>query len=178
MSSDLLKQEYKEFYQFEQRRRTELESAVDRPVSLIILFAGILYFILSKFPQQWSYSTYIQAVLIVIATILLLIAITRLVQSYLGYTYKHLPTASDLEEYKNQLPDHSENKRDQAPAKVLEYVFLSYVKAAHHNAQNNDTRSDFIYKSKTFIIWALPIIITLGFVHAISYISLAQFFPE
>jgi len=181
-ADDALKQEFKELYATELAQRDTINQSVDRPITIITAFLGIVYFAVSGMRHPLSALAFAKLVFAAVSVAIILVAMYYLIIAYWNHTYRYLPTALDLSTYRKSLAEHFCTHPSTPPADidamVLAYIYEGYINGAHQNAEVNRVRSGFLHRAKTCLICALPFIILLGLVKTVEEFSPSDLYRD
>ncbi len=167
MNKEKLFQLYEKLYFDEIERREKIYSRLQLPLAILILIFGILAYML----QNASYSAFTIAVysfwvLFLIACGCFSLTTLFFKRSWLGYTYRLLPTPEDTEKYRKDCIDlykDYENCDELVDGAIFQYLFDAYVDYSSWNMANNDARSLNLEKTgKSLLITFLFCILTFG----------------
>ena len=110
-------------------------------------------------------------VLLIATGILLAIGVFFLVQSYWGYTYKHMPLSAKLLEYKKGLFKYYKacGKSDADAIELSEQDFAAdldavYATNCEANGENNDSKSSNIFRANLYIIGSIVSVALCGLI--------------
>lgn len=155
---------YKSLYEREQLRRETLNNSVSIPIGIIsALIAALVYII-----TNYNYSENIECtcglfLLVILCVILVFISIYYIARSFnnllRGNEYKELAIPSKIECYYNELKSYNNNDKEKTDVDFSDYLMKEFIKYADSNTKINDKRSLDLYKSKTFLILAVVVIV-------------------
>jgi len=172
---DFLTHNQKEYIR-ELERRNELRRSLTLPIGLSILFGGAIYSLMAGF--SWSdepvLAVYAFVTASVPASVFWASAVLFLIKSHIGYEYAYMPTAKELEEYKEKLVDFYKEiaQEDISDQDVRDHLRKEYADNAHHNCLNNNTKAAELHKANVRFVGVLL------FLGLMSLISISQPFLE
>ncbi len=160
MNSDL----YEKHYEFEWNHRAYLSSAQNIPIAVMSIVGGALAVLIQKFPYSTGWETKLFIVFIFLAVLFLIFSIIQLFKAIVGYQYERIATPLKLEKYYDELLEwwvkHGDGGEKEAGEDHQKYVLKKIAEATEANANNNKTKSLFLYKTNillavTFVFLAL-----------------------
>jgi len=158
---------YKSIFDKEQYRRTELNNAVNQPVTLVTILSGLLYFLFDTADLKgYTPLNFIILHLFIIGFFFFLISIYYLSLSFnnllKGFDYLDFPKTKELYDYFHNLEKEGNNPTEPPQIPFDKYLIKKYVTYADNYVEINDKRSLYLHKAKKFIILVLAAeIITL-----------------
>ncbi len=160
---------YKDRYDFEWNHRNHLHSALQIPIALATLLGGAIAFLVQKFPYKDDTTTYIFVLIISLGIISLLTGIYYLIRSIKGVGYYRLPTPLKIKKHYDDLLKWRISKKDtqeDAERDLENFINLRLSEAVEKNANTNQNRAAYIYKSNTSFTYTLIIL----FIATIPYL--------
>src|SRR3970040_158064 len=148
--------EPKERYAAEFEHRERLRNAVNIPLGVLIVFGGILGTMYRGYGFAPGLLTWLFLWPFTAAIYFFLRTAFYLIRSYHGHTYKTLPLAQELDEYRRILVEwHTEFAEGQqaGESEYTQYVADCLAKAADHNAVVNATKSEYLFRANTALIY-------------------------
>lgn len=169
-------QEYKEMYHFELKRKNELTNRLSIPIGIVIVVFGGLFYIFKNISKPFDLLEIIELALSSISCIFILIAVYFLVRSYFNYAYGYVPTAQQIENWRNELLEYYEQLEielpdEEADKHVKDHLRNKYAEHAHRNTLNNDNKSTFLHKANLTIICSIVFIFVCGIIFVINSYS-------
>ncbi len=149
---------YKEHYFFEINRRHQLTSQLSIPIGILTVLGGLSAYIVKNNFMCSDDKKLLFAVLLSISSLFFIITIYYLIRSYYGYTYRFIPSPKDINDYKKQLSDYHKklgSSEEKVELELEEFLIERYAIAAHENTWNNDSKSVFLHKANTALIYTL-----------------------
>ena len=148
---------YEKLYFHELEIRDKLIGRLQISLTVIAILLGFLAFMLrNKADVASSTAVSIFWILFVISTVLIAASIIFFILSWYGYKYKLLPTASETDNYKNELFDHYkeyENSDELATNALNQYIYESFRDWSSENTTINDKKSFYLYLTNLFLIF-------------------------
>lgn len=149
----------KQWYEREDDRRIALENSLSIPIGILTAIFAIQFFTLNEynFEVASGFEMFCLIGLISLSILLALITTFFLFKSYhnlfSGFQYTGLPLPADLFKYEKDLVEYYRVNSDyygeiNGEAKFEEYLIDRYIEHTGRNSQNNDQKSNFLYKSK------------------------------
>lgn len=169
--------EPKERYAAEFEHRERLRNAVSIPLGVLVVFGGILGSMYRGFvfAPGWLSATFLW--FLAVAIYFFLRSAYYLVRSYHGHTYKTIPLAQELAEYREELVRWHLDFGDGAEAAEREferYLENSLAAAADHNAVVNAAKSEYLFRANASVVYC-GILVALSF---LPYAVLEKQHPE
>ena len=95
-----------------------------------------------------------------------------LIRAYYGHAYAYVPTALQLQQWKDSLIGHNKKygiaeTADQTEEKVLSDLYDRFAFCADSNALTNDHKSKMLYAANFWMIVAIVIAFAAGFVSVV-----------
>ena len=149
---------YKEHYFFEINRRHQLTSQLSIPIGILIILGGLGAYISKNISICSKNMKILFIVLLVISTLFFILTIYYLIRSYYGYTYRYIPTPKEIDDYRKQLKEYHErvgNSEERVIIEIKEFLTERYAISTHKNTWNNDSKSGFLHKANTALIYTL-----------------------
>jgi len=155
---------FQELYEAELERRQQLQSAVPLPTGVLSFLGGLLIVMLREFewaggPIQWVF-----APLAILSGLMLVVSASYLVRSYWkwGQQTHYVAKANELLEWFRELEQyHLEHVADGgSPSKYASdemerSLRVRFAESASYNAQENDRRSELLYRANGFLVLTL-----------------------
>ena len=145
MNKEQLFKLYEQLYFDEIERREKIDSRLQLPLAILIVIFGILAYMLQNVSHSAStIAVYSFWILFAIACGCFFLSILFFTRSWLGYTYRLLPTPEDTEKYKIdciELYKGYENCDELVDGAIFQYLYNAYVDYSSWNMANNDTKS-------------------------------------
>jgi hypothetical protein len=148
----------KEFYLDEWARREQLTGGVSTPITVMTAVAGALALMIRGFSVGDHWTTIAFTVSAGLAIVFLLAASYFVARSYHGYEYQRVARAAELDTFCKQLHAYQLAVGGSIQAADTDFdVFLAdrFVEAADRNAENNDSKSAYLYRGSQAILLAL-----------------------
>lgn len=175
---------YKEMHEKELRRKTEIDTSINFPTTLLTILIGGFLFLFKKDNFNYSISDNEHLIFVIIFLTLLftistITATVFLIRMYLNKfkKYKYLPLSSDLKNWEDQLIEHYkvhfENIESKKPfKKALKYsrdefndkLLNYYITFSTSNQLMNDERLEDNYKSRKYLIFSLILLAIIGII--------------
>ncbi len=149
--------DYARFYDREMEQRDQLRSAIATPLGLISLLGALTAAIVRAFQFTVGPAAVIVSAALIVACALLAAAIYYLIRCYHGHTYKGIQTAGELKKYRDDLAawySATGSNPDHADTDTEAYLADSYAQAAHHNAEVNALKWNYLFLANRRIIYA------------------------
>lgn len=147
---------YEKLYFHEIDSREKLNSRLQTPLTLIVLFVGVLAFLLQNYGHQgFSVAAILFSALVVLSVAALASAAFFFVKSWYNNTYSFLPSAQDTENYRQTLIkfyEPYENGEQLASEHFSDYLMSYYVRYSSANTECNDRRSIYLHKTNSALI--------------------------
>lgn len=167
----------KESYHHELSRRNDLRSAMNLPIGLAVVLAGVLYSLLNNF--SWSSCIGIVGYSFGLASVLsgmaLGLVIFYLIRSHVNYEYAYVPTPKEILEYREKLLEHYrdtnedvEGVENEAEHNTMVYLEKEFAQNAHHNALNNNEKSGYLHTASIFLVVSLILTMLSGLLAIIA----------
>ncbi len=155
---------YEKLYFHELEVRDKVENRLKLPFSIFAIVFTLAVFLFNEVLVKKSvtvdaffWTVYLGALLA------LVFAVGFFIVSWYGYTYKMLPTASDVEAYYGQiLTDYQKVSPHKARAWAKEafddYLMETFKTYATHNTRNNDRKAFYLHRCVTALIISFMLI--------------------
>jgi hypothetical protein len=160
---------FKELYELELDRNSDLRSALALPAGVVSLILGGLVFMAKELHWPLSNIETLQLLFMTISGGACVGAGVKLLGTLTGFTYRYLPSAGSLNDYRDKLvafhlasggtPAEAEAA---AESETMEYIAAQYVADADHNTGNNDAKSAALNHAHLWIIVALFFTVAAG----------------
>jgi hypothetical protein len=162
---------YKDFYQKEIERKSQLNNELSIPMGLISLLATGIFFYLTSFDFSCDKILYLLFIaLLIIGTFFLIRSIYFLLRSYLLLTrivkYDYLAYPNDIDDFYQNYKDYqivlgdAEAEAVEKANEALESYFIeAYLRTTTQNMSINDERSANLFKCKRQILYTLIILL-------------------
>lgn len=167
---------FRERYDYEALRRSELNGALAMPAGVLSVLIGSIVFILKDLHAPLIFNAIIQLILCGLCGISCAISAFFLIRSIFNYKYLYLASARDISDYYNRLlAFYQADKYSNGPLRAeqlslrdtLDYISERYVVCAHSNTINNDNKSWNLHRATSSMIFAL----VFGAISGIFYIQ-------
>lgn len=148
----------KESYYRELDRKSSLTNSLALPIGISTVIAGGYAYVVTAVANITTRFEITIACLSTLAGFCLLAAVYFICRSYLGYTYKHMPTVFEMREYRRNLVNfhnEKENAQECADAETMEYYIDKLASTAHDNTRNNDAKSGYLYLANRSLVVSL-----------------------
>lgn len=147
----------KEFYLDEWTRRDQLTGSVGTPITVMTAVGGALALMIKGFTADHLAATITFSTTVAIAVTFLLAAAYFVARSYHEYEYQRVARAAELDAFCKQLHAYHAAAGGSTLADAEFDVFLAdrFVEAADRNAENNDSKSAYLYRGSQAILVAL-----------------------
>lgn len=139
---------YKDLYEFELKRKTELTSALSLPTGIVSLLIGGLAVMARELHLPLGALQWWQLAAMAVSAVTCAFAVGYLFKSLFNFAYGYLPTPGQLKEYTDKLASYyvqtgatSDDARKLAETEALQYIDEQYVANADRNTANNDIKS-------------------------------------
>jgi len=172
---------YKEHYFYELERRESLNNSLSFPVGLITLIASVLFVLSEKISAPLGTAELVMVLFLCLCAVCLVCATFFLIKAFWGYTYRYMPLAAELHQYKVDLFRFYESQGMSRPlaeanasdefSKDLDF---RYAEDGRTNSLNNDKKSSQIFRANSFIVGA----IALGICAVPTHVALSYNTPE
>lgn len=164
MKQDERRKFYERLYYHELEVRDKVENRLKLPFSIFAIVFTLAVFLFNEVLVKKSVpvDTFFWTVYLC-ALVALGLAVSFFVVSWYGYTYKMLPTASDIETYYEQiLTEYQEVSPHQASAWAKEafedFLLDTFKTYATHNTRNNDRKAFYLHRCVTALIISFMLI--------------------
>jgi hypothetical protein len=149
-------------YEAEVRQREALRSAIGTPVTLISIIATILAAMLARFNYVPEWVTLVFWGLVILAVAPLLMAMVNLFRAYHGHKYQLVASAGSirrtemkLEEWYAAQVGPTHHTLEAISRDLDGQLTERYVEATDHNAAANKRRSEYLYRTNAWIVYAV-----------------------
>lgn len=169
MARKTLNDEFRDQYAFEHQRRVEL-NAITLPATLIGTLGGALSIGAAGLSQPFDVWRWVQIGLGGIALLLLIIAATHLILSYVRRGYGWVSNPSELRNDVAVLKEYYQGTRseEEIEDEVLDHLSGKYGDHADLNARTNDNRLTHLHNAKLYIVFAIPFVVGYYLIHVIT----------
>ncbi len=148
----------KEFYLDEWARRDQLTGSVGTPITVMTAVAGALALMIRGFSADRHWTNIAFCFAAGLAIIFLLAASYFVARSYHGYEYQRVARAAELDAFCKQLHAYQVavgGSTQDADGDFDAFLADRFVEAADRNAENNDSKSAYLYRGSQAILFAL-----------------------
>jgi hypothetical protein len=146
---------FKRQYYFEINRKQELLSSMAIPILILSAVGGMVGYYLNNFIYKQQILNIFFLFFILVTVFFFILASIFLTRSYLGYSYKYIPFSNELLKYFNDLQTYYKNKGTNKSMEDFENNMIEiFAHNTKKNTWNNDSKSEFFYKSMKFSICA------------------------
>lgn len=147
---------YKENYLTELQRKHDLDSSISIPIGILSVAGSVIFAFIKElkgFERDIVFDAMI--VLLAAAVVTLLCSVFFLIRSYFNYSYRYVPTSSEIKKYNDDLTKFYEGDQGKAKTDLESYLISEYAANTHTNSINNDSKAAYLHKAKSFMIGAL-----------------------
>lgn len=156
---------YKELYHKENERKSQITNSFNIPIALNSAISTAIFFFITSF--DYSVEPYLSYTFITLTMLncgCIAISIYNLIHAFSdftkGYEYTGIAYVQQLFNWREELEDyHKENKATQPKKKADKdfesFLINDFVDHIDHNMYVNDRKSQFIFKSKRWVVLAL-----------------------
>lgn len=172
-----LQEIYKEHYFFEINRKHQLTSQLGIPIGVLTILGGAIAFFVKSVQYAYDMKFLLLGAAVLISIFFLGRTIYYLIRSYYGFTYRYIPTPQEIEGYKQELSVYYETERAlecDADKEVKEFLSERYAICTHENTINNDSKSAYLHKANTSLIFTLIFVMLCS----VPYLSIKFTQPE
>lgn len=153
---------YKSIFEREQNRRSELNNAINLPVTMITGLVALFYFLTKKIEtDNHSCMNIIAMIGLLLGFIAFLVCIWFLAASFNnfvgGFNYMELPKTKELFEYDKQIEKYNSTVESEKKQNFDEYLLGKYVEYSDNFVEINDKRSKNLYYAKSLLVVVLGI---------------------
>lgn len=144
----------KELYFRELDRRDQLDAAPTLRIAVLALVGGVFSSYFRALRMDSSILTWIFLSAAMGALVFAVLTVIWIVRSYVGFSWEHLPYASDLGSFYDSLVHYEQTYElasGTADTMFDEDLCLKLQTAATTNAYNNNARSELIYAASRFL---------------------------
>lgn len=155
---------FKEMYETEIARRQEINGEVALPAGVLTVLGGVLATMLREYSWSGGAFQWVFGGSVALAALALLTAVVYLIRSYWGpgLDTQYVAKPDDLFQHVEELRDYyrqygdTEQSLEEAVASNLQASLEGqFADAGAYNAQQNDRRSELLYRAKGFMIICL-----------------------
>lgn len=153
--------DYSRFYERELEQRSDLRSAVATPLGLFSLLGALIASMVTAHRLEGWGADIAFVVLIGSACATLGGSVYYLIRTYHGYTYKGVPTAKELREYRVSLEKwyaETGGSPANAQADVEAYLEEAYAIASHTNSEINLEKWNYLYLANRRLIMSTVLV--------------------
>jgi hypothetical protein len=147
---------YEKLYFHEVDSREKLNARLQMPLALIISLIGVVAFLLQNYEHRaFTPSATLFSLFLTAAIVALIAAIYFFILSWYGNTYAFVPSATEIEKYRQTLYTTYEpyDKGNALAANYFhDYLLRSYIDSSSVNTACNDNRSVSLHKTNTALI--------------------------
>jgi hypothetical protein len=162
---------FKEHYFWELQRRDSLNSSLAFPVGVVTLLFGATYAMSQTVSLELTGWNAVLLLLLVVTSVLLALGVFFLVQSYWGYTYKHMPLSAKLLDYREELVAYHKacgkigvDAHAAAEEDFRNDLDRAYATNCEINSENNDSKSSNIFRANLYIIASIASVALCGLI--------------
>lgn len=173
-----LREFYKDHYERELTRKTELTAALSIPVGIVSVLVGALVVMAKELHLPLSSLEVLQGTAIGLAALASLVSTYFLVRSLYNFAYGYVATPLEIQQYQTRLTAFHEGQgmllpdaKALADEETLEYVDGEYAKYAERNAKNNDIKSTFLHQANGAMIVAVLCAAVAGGAHVFTSLT-------
>lgn len=148
----------KTLYFRELDRRAELDGAPTLRVAVLALLGGVYSYYIQHFRPGADGMSLLFVVGAAGALLFALLAVAWIIRSYVGYAWRYLPFAKQLEASYEEIREYCTQfgPETMAPEEMFEtHLRRELIEAATRNASNNDQRSELMVRSSLFLSGAV-----------------------
>jgi len=149
----------KEHYFFEINRKHQLTSSLALPVGLLTVIGGVVVYYLKYISVSSDIISNIYNILLMVTLFFVGRTVYYLIRSYHNYTYSYIATPDELLDYHQELLNYHNNNCNKADEIFCKYLQNQYSKKASKNTWNNDSKSEFLHKANSNLIYSLIILL-------------------
>lgn len=148
---------FKEHYFFEINRKHQITSSLVIPIGILTVLVSIIGYYFQKFKFESGIITVIFIIMMVPTIYYLFITVYFLFRSYYNQTYRYVPTPLKMKEYYVVLEKYYKeyNIDRDVNSDIQEIINNHYAEATDDNAYRNDSKSAYMHKANTSLIFAL-----------------------
>jgi hypothetical protein len=156
---------YKEHYFYEINRKQQIVSSLTIPIGILIVLSGAMTLFLRCLTSDGAPVMAAFRILVSVALASLGMTIYYLIRSYFGFAYDYVSDTQDVLDFEKGLKSYYEkigrgdSASDDALKEVKEFVRDQYARCCQINAENNDSRSEFVHRANGFLIMSLVSVI-------------------
>ncbi|MBI5216243.1 MAG: hypothetical protein HY960_10865 [Ignavibacteriae bacterium] len=154
---------YKDMYEREIERTSELNERLTLPVSLVSAIGAGIYYLFTQylsFEFEIKNETIFFYIFLSLSVVCIIWAIFMLIRSYVWkYNYYYLPYVSDLEEYFRELQEFYKDENGITEKDYEEYLIRKLAQATDHNTKLNEVKARNLLQAKRSIVFSLLLII-------------------
>lgn len=147
----------KDHYFFELNRKQQLESALNLPVAVISVLAGLIALYVPRLAWPSGAPVLLLDLLVALAVVLLALAFWNVVRTFLRYEYQEIAPATQLLSYHADLKAFhlaTGGAEQDADAEFAESLKKLYADAIEQNAFGNIGKAAHLYWAKLFLAGA------------------------
>lgn len=152
---------YEKLYFHEVDSREKLNARLQMPLALLISLIGVVAFLLQNYEHRgFSPSAILFSLFLTGAVVALIAAIYYFILSWYGNTYAFVPSAAEIEKYRQTLLDtyRPYDEGNKLAANYFhQYMLKSYIDSSSVNTACNDNRSINLHKTNTALIFSAVI---------------------
>lgn len=162
---------YRALYEAEWGRREQLGASLGTPLTVLTIVGAAFGWCYQNARVPSNGLDWLPSAGLGLALVFFLRAVYILARSYHGYTYRQIPSASQIRAFQVELADpaHRAVTTEACSTQFDLQLIERYVEAADRNRANNDSRSDLLYRANAALlicavlvaISALPILYSL-----------------
>jgi len=155
---------YKDQYFFELERKQNLSANLSIPIGfLTVIFSSYAYFGLNAHTLIVNWTLLPLSALLAFSIFFSTKASYLLYKTFRGLKYGYVPNIKKIRDYEIQLNKHISNKGNNKEAELNEKFFNniknSLVNTTSVNRNNNNSRSNFLYKINIFTFYSILFIL-------------------
>lgn len=156
---------YKELYHKEDERKSQITNSFNIPIALNSAISTAIFYFITNF--DYSVEPYLSFTFIVLTTLncsCIVISIYNLIHAFSdftkGYEYTGIAYVQQWFNWREELEEYYEENEEKKPSKKADIEFKNFlikdfVDHIDHNMYVNDRKSQFIFKSKRWVVLAL-----------------------
>jgi len=166
---------HRDNYLKELQRKHDLGSSIALPVGIVSVIGGAIFLFLKDI-KGFSYDLIFSclAIFLAVSVVSLITAVVFLILSDYNFGYIYVPTSSEVKKYYDDLVEYYEGNSEKADPEFIEFLSGEYAANAHTNSINNDSKSAYLHRAKSFIITALVFLLLSSPFYLVKFYKLKQ----